>query len=157
MSPPGKMPEIIKASETDLPEILALQRLAFYGNSIRYNDPEMPPLPQTLEELTEESRGQLFLKAILDGRIVGTARGRLDGNVCRVSKVMVLPEYRNRGIAGRLLEAMEKEFDVRTFELKTGYLDEGNIRLYQSKGYILTGEKHWETETLCFLGMKKEK
>jgi len=134
-----------------------LQKLAFYDNSIRYNDPNMPPLPQTLEELTEESKGQLFLKAVRDGKIIGTVRGGLDGDVCRVSKVMVLPDHQNQGIAHKLLEAIENEFNVQIFELKTGYLDDKNIHLYEKMGYVMTGEKFWETKTLCFVRMRKEK
>ncbi|WP_148305857.1 GNAT family N-acetyltransferase [Candidatus Methanoplasma termitum] len=149
--------EIVRACEDDLPEILALQRLAFYDNSIRYGDPNMPPMPQTLDELRAESKGKVFLKAIENGKIVGTIRGHMDGEICRVSKVMVLPDHQNRGIAHKLLDAIEDEFRVRVFELKTGYLDDKNIHLYKKVGYVLTGEKFWETETLCFVRMRKEK
>jgi GNAT superfamily N-acetyltransferase len=148
--------EITRACDDDMPEILELQRLAFSENSERYgSDPNMPPLPQTLEELTEESKGQVFLKAVHNGVIVGTIRGRMDGDVCRVSKVMVHPDNQNQGIGHRLLDAIESEFDARIYELGTGHLDDKNIYLYEKYGYVLTGEKVQATDTLWFVRMRK--
>jgi len=147
--------EIVKADERDMAEILVLQKLAFYEVGVRYNDPDTTPLPQTLEELIEESEGQTFLKAVIDGKIVGAIRGRLDGNVCRVSKVMVHPEHQNRGIGRKLMNAIEKEFDVDVFELRTGHLDKITIALYEKLGYELTGEKEKMSETLYFVRMRK--
>jgi len=142
----------------DLPEILELQRLAFFENSLRYgNDPNMPPLPQTLDELTKESEGQIFIKAIIDGAIVGTARGRMDGDICRISKMMVHPDHQNKGIGHLLMNAIEGEFDAWVFELRTGHLDDKNISLYEKMGYFLTGEKEQITDTLWFVRMRKER
>ena len=149
--------EIIKAHECDLPEILVLQRLAFYEVGVRYNDPETTPLPQTLDELIEESKGQVFLKAVHDGKIIGAIRGRRDGDVCRISKVMVHPDHQNQGIGRKLMCAVENEFhDVHGFELRTGHLDEKSISLYKKLGYVLTGEKERISATLCFVRMRKE-
>jgi len=148
--------KITRADESDLAEILALQRLAFYEVGVRYNDMNTTPLPQTLEELIEESRGQVFLKAVQDGVIVGAIRGRLDGKTCRVSKVMVHPDHQNRGIGRGLMSAIEKEFDVNVFELRTGHLDEKNISLYEKLGYALTGEKEQISDTLWFVRMRKQ-
>jgi ribosomal protein S18 acetylase RimI-like enzyme len=150
-------PEITRVCKEDLPEILELQRLAFYENSLRYgNDPNMPPLQQTLEELIEESEGQIFLKATINGKIVGTSRGRLDGKICRISKLMVRPEHQNQGIGHKLMMAVENEFNAQIFELRTGHLDEKNISLYEKLGYVLTGEREQITDTLWFVRMRKE-
>ena len=149
--------EIARADENDLPEILDLQRLAFFDAGIRYNDPDTPPLPQTLDELIEESAGQVFFKAVYDGMIIGTVRGRLDGDVCRISKVMVHPGHQNRGVGRRLMAAIENEFNVQVFELRTGHLDEKNISLYGKLGYALTGDKERITQNLWFVRMRKER
>ncbi|MDR0334493.1 MAG: GNAT family N-acetyltransferase [Methanomassiliicoccaceae archaeon] len=148
--------EIIRACKDDLPEILILQRLAFYRVGLRYNDPDTPPLPQTLDELVEESDGQVFLKAVQDGKIIGAIRGKDNGNSCRISKVMVHPDHQDRGIGRKLVNAIEKEFNVPMFDLRTGHLDEVTISLYKKLGYVLTGEKEQITETLWFVRMKKE-
>jgi len=153
---PGVRLIISKAEEKDLPEILELQRLAFYENSIRYKDPNMPPMPQTLEELKEESMGQKFLKATENGMIVGAVRGRMDGDVCRISKMMVRPDHQNRGIGQKLMAAIEAEFNARIYELRTGHLDEKNDFLYKKLGYVLTGEKEKITDTMWFVRFRKE-
>lgn len=148
---------ITKVCANDMEEILVLQRAAFYVVGVRYNDPDTTPLPQTLDELVEESKGQVFLKAVHNGRIVGAIRGRLDGDVCRVSKVMVHPDCQNKGIGRKLMAAIENEFDVNIYELRTGHLDEATISLYKKLGYVLTGEKERISETLWFVRMRKEK
>jgi len=147
--------EIVKACEEDLPEMLILQRLAFRENAIRYNDPDIPPMPQTLEELTEESRDQIILKAVIDGKLIGTARGRLEGDVCRISKVIVHPDHQNRGIGHMLVAAIESEFDVSAFVLRTGHLDEKNISFYKKMGYEIEGSPEKITESLWFVHMRK--
>jgi ribosomal protein S18 acetylase RimI-like enzyme len=147
--------EILRACEEDMPEILALQRLAFSENAVRYNDPAMPPMPQTLDELIEESEGQIFLKAVCDGKIIGTSRGIREGDVCRVSKVIVHPDCQNRGIGRRMITAIESEFDVSAYVLRTGYHDEKNISLYKKMGYAIEGEPEKITESLWFVHMRK--
>jgi hypothetical protein len=47
----------------DQAEILALQKLAYQENAARYNDPSIPPLTQTLDELMEELKRYIILKA----------------------------------------------------------------------------------------------
>ena len=67
---------IIQASENDLLEILALQYLAFQSEAVILNNPDIPPLKQTLAELQDEFAKQIFLKAIDDnGSIVGSVVG----------------------------------------------------------------------------------
>ena len=137
-------------------EILELQRLAFFEAGVRYNDPDTPPLTETLDDLIRDSEGHLFLKAVIGGRIAGTARGRDEGGCCRISKVMVHPDHRDKGIGKRLVEAIEKEFDVPVFRLRTGYLDEKNISFYEKLGYNITGEPEKITDTLWFVHMVKK-
>ena len=52
--------KILKAYVDDLPEILALQKSAYQENAIRYNDPNIPPLQQTLNELNIEIERKIF-------------------------------------------------------------------------------------------------
>lgn len=49
---------------------------------------------------------------------------------------MVRPTYQRHGLGARLLAAIEDAFpEASTFELFTGNLSEGNLRLYRSIGY----------------------
>jgi len=69
----------------------------------------------------------------------------------------VHPDHQNMGIGRKLMNAIEKEFDVGVFELRTGHLDAITISLYQKLGYKLTGEKEQMSDTLWFVRMRKEK
>lgn len=149
--------EILTADEGDLPKILELQRLAFQENALRYGDPDTPPMRQTLEELTEEAKHHITLKAVIDGKIVGSARGCMEGDACHISKVLVHPDHWNKGIGKRLVVAVEDSFDPAAYELVTGHLDEKNIALYKKLGYEICGVPMDKiTNTLYFLHMRKE-
>lgn len=64
------------ARQQDLPEILAVQRAAFETEAQLVNDWNIPPLTQTLDELTNDWRKGIMLKAVNEyGIIVGTVRG----------------------------------------------------------------------------------
>jgi len=150
--------DILRSDESDLPEILELQRLAFQENALRYGDPDTPPMGQTLEELTEEARYHVTLKAVIDGKIIGFARGCMDGEACHISKVTVHPDHWNRGIGKRLVAAVEDLFDPTAYELVTGHMDEKNIALYKKLGYeICDVPMEKITPTLFFIHMRKEK
>ncbi len=130
------MYRIERAAITDAEEILQLQRLAYRSEAILYDDWTIPPLTQTREEIEKEFQCATFLKACAGGLIIGAVRGALHDGACAVGRLMVHPEHQRRGVGGRLLSSMEKEFpSANSFELFTGSLSEGNIRLYERHGY----------------------
>lgn len=146
----------MKASEDDLPEILALQKLAFQENALRYNDPEIPPLTESLDDMRRDCEGHTVLKMVEDGKIIGSVRGRRNGDVCRIGRVIVHPDHWNKGIAHRMMVSIESEFDAPVFELVTGVEDHKNISLYRKHGYeIVEGELHRITHNLYFVRMVK--
>ena len=64
--------------QQDLPEILAVQKAAFEAEAQLVNDWNIPPLTQTLDELADDWRKGIMLKAVNeDGTIVGTVRGHM--------------------------------------------------------------------------------
>jgi len=148
--------EILRASEDDMHEILNLQKLAFQENVVRYDEPDIPSVTQTLDEFVEKARGHIILKAVIDRMIIGSVKGLQNGNRCRISNLIVHPDHWNRGIGHGLVDAIEKEFDVDVYELVTGYRDDKNISLYEKHGYRLT-EGYFEkvTEKLYFIHMSK--
>ena len=89
---------IVQAEEADLEAILELQRLAYQGEARLLNDFSIPPLMQTLEEMKEEFRSGIFLKAVDEkGKIVGSVRGTLRGDTLLIGKLMVHPEHQGSG------------------------------------------------------------
>ncbi|HEY6838513.1 MAG TPA: GNAT family N-acetyltransferase [Geobacteraceae bacterium] len=127
---------IEQATTVDAAEILLLQYLAYLSEADLYDDFTIPPLTQTLAEMTAEFARRTFLKAMDDGRIIGSVQGMKIGDTCYVGRLMVHPDRQGEGIGTRLMAAIEASFsEVGRFELFTGHKSEDNIRLYERLGY----------------------
>ena len=98
---------ILPALQQDLPEILALQRAAFAAEAQLVNDWNIPPLTQTLEELAEDWRKGIMLKAQSgQGALVGTVRGHAAQDGYYIGRLAVLPQWQGKGVGSALLEAI---------------------------------------------------
>ncbi len=127
---------IYDATPDDAGEILEIQKLAFHGQGVLYDDMNLPPLAQTLSELIRDFNDHTYLKAMYNGKVVGSVRGRAEGDTCHISRLIVHPDHQNRGIGKRLMHAIENKFqDVRRFELYTGHKSAKNLALYAKLGY----------------------
>src|SRR4030042_5424637 len=119
---------IIKnARFSDAEEILSIQRLAYRSEAEIYDDFTIPPLTQTLEEFRNDFENQLILKIILDGRIMGSVRGFVREGTCYIGRLIVHPDFQNRGIGTHLMNRIEKDFkEAKRFEIFTGHKSERN-------------------------------
>ena len=130
--------EISDAAAADLPAILELQKLAYRSEAILYSDWSLPALTQTIESITEEFHTSRFIKAVMDGTIVGSVRADSTEGKCEVGRLIVHPEHQRKGIGSKLLLRIEALFpDSHHYELFTGSKSVGNIKLYQKHGYTL--------------------
>ena len=127
--------EITKSDKSDAAEILGLQRIAYQSEAEIYNDYSIQPLTQTLEQATIEFDGAVILKAVAEGKIIGSVRAYEKDNTAYIGKLMVMPEYQNQGLGKSLLSSIESEFQGRRFELYTGFKSEKNIAVYKKSGY----------------------
>jgi predicted N-acetyltransferase YhbS len=146
---------IIRAAPEDLPVILYIQRKAFGAVAKTYNLQSLPPLEQTLESLTAEYNNCMILKASMDYLIVGSVRAHSDNNTCHVGRLIVLPEYQNKGIGKALMHEIEGQFQniVRRYELFTGLRDAKNKYLYNQLGYkSFKTEKHNDEVSFVYMG-----
>jgi len=133
------MPIIITATIADAAPILALQKRAYAAEARLYEDQAIPPLTQTLASLQQEIETITVLKATENDVIVGSVRAHLDGQVCKIGRLIVEPARQGRGIGSALLCAVERSFSAAiVFELFTGSKSESNIRLYRRHGYQVT-------------------
>ena len=124
------------ALRSDAEAILRLQRDCYRSEAERYNDWTIPPLTQTLAGLEGEFLSHRILVARLGPAVVGSVRGRHEGGVCHVGRLVVDPASRRQGLGSRLMSAIEGEFpDADCFELFTGHLSDDNLRLYRRLGY----------------------
>lgn len=149
--------EIRKADKSDLGEILKIQRSAYLAEAAIYEDYSIAPLHESVSEIETDSASSLILVALVHGKVVGSIRGKLDGAKVYISRLSVKGEYQGRGIGGRLLQAIEDEFEgcIR-FELFTGHKSEKNKRLYATRGYAWSRDQA-VSERLALYWMAKEK
>jgi GNAT superfamily N-acetyltransferase len=126
---------ISKASKEDIEEILHLQYTAYQSEAVLYNNYSIQPLTQTLEQAKAEFQKCLILIAVVEGKIIGSVRATQEHGTVHIGKLMVLPDYQNQGIGKVLLQAIEREFRDKRFELFTGAKSEKNIALYEKCGY----------------------
>lgn len=124
------------ASIADASVILELQKLAYHSEAALYDDYTIAPLTQSLAELEADFRQQFYLKAVLDGTIVGAVRGYEQDGTGFIGRLIVHPYYQKRGIGTQLLRALEAHFNTaQRYELFTGNRSERNLHLYQKLGY----------------------
>ena len=146
---------IEKAKETDLKEILALQYIAYQSEAKLFNSTDIPPLKQTIEEVYEEFRKGIVLKALDENKtIIGSVRAYEEKGTVYIGKLMVHPTMQKKGIGSRLLSEMERQYPDRRYELFTSTKSVSNIRLYESLGYKIYKEES-VTEKLKFVYMQK--
>lgn len=127
---------IERATITDAEEILSLQKLAFQSEAEIYGSFNIAPLTQTLEELKEEFSSKIVLKAVSNGRIIGSVRASLKEETCYIGSLIVHPDFQNQGIGTKLMNKIERAFShAKRFELFTGDKSVRNLHLYQKLGY----------------------
>jgi ribosomal protein S18 acetylase RimI-like enzyme len=126
------------ATVADAAAIFDLQQNAYQTEAAIYNDPTIPPLLETRDQLREQFRSKRFWKAVVDARIVGSVRTFEKAGTCYINRLMVYPEYRRCGIGTSLLRKMEEEHPkAARFELFTGDKSAQNLQLYTRLGYQL--------------------
>ena len=144
-----------KASQDDLQEILELQHLAYQSEAALFGNKDIPPLKETIEELTEEFNKGTILKLIEDDKIIGSVRAYSKNGTAYIGKLMVHPDHRCKGYGSMLLNEIEKCFPDCRYELITSTRSEDNIRLYQKFGYMIFDRKEI-TDELVFVYLEKQ-
>lgn len=135
---------IDQAKTTDLPEILDLQREAFFDIAKLMDNYELPPLFQSVEELHKEFLQGIILKYFSkDGKIIGSVRGYIDdSNICHIGKLIVSPTQQNQGIGKALMYEIETYFPTcERYTLFTSDETPNTIHLYEKIGYHIVTEQ----------------
>lgn len=129
---------IQRATAADLPELLAIQKIAYKSEAEIYGDESLPALRQTLAALGEDFKRMIFLKGVVNGKIVASIRGYLDEQgTAHILRLCVLPYFQRQGLGSRLTAAIEQEFATKAkrFEIFTGHRSAVNIHIYEKMGY----------------------
>jgi ech hydrogenase subunit C len=126
-----------RAFAGDAPEILALQKIVFLNEAEMYDDYTLTPLKQTLDDLHADFQRRVFLKAVVGGKIVGSIRGRLEGETADIGWLIVHPYFWGRGIGPRLVGEIEAYFPTaRRFETFMGERSRYTMVPFTEHGYV---------------------
>lgn len=147
---------ISKADIEDLQEILNLQYLAYQSEAALFGSRDIPPLKQTLDEVIEEYHKGIILKLVdTDNLIIGSIRAWEMKGTIYIGKLMIHPNYRQRGYGTKLLSEIEKYYPQKRYELFTSTRSIDNIRLYQRMGYRVFGHRRVD-DKLEFVYLEKK-
>jgi ech hydrogenase subunit C len=146
-----------RAEKPDAASIHALRKVAGQMEAVLHGDDTFPILQQSLEELQQEFDRKFFFKAVLNGKIIGSISGCLNGEVVHVDGLAVHPYFQNTGVAGRLLGELEEGFrGVKRFETFVGHKNE---RLIQQLAKL--GWQNFKTEVftpkITWIYLRKER
>jgi GNAT superfamily N-acetyltransferase len=154
---PGKVlrVDIERARPDDAGAILTVQRAAYVAEAQLYGDPFITPLVESLEQVRKAIEAGVTLKAVDAGRVVGAVRGQLAGTTCLVGRLVVAPDRQGQGVGTALLNALhERVPEATAFDLYTGHLSEGNLRLYRRLGYRETHRERMD-EHLTYVHLRR--
>jgi ribosomal protein S18 acetylase RimI-like enzyme len=145
------------ATVEDADAILELQKTAFLSEAELNNDMNIDPMTQTLEELRNDFKSNIFMKISIDRKIVGTVRGQRNGNTCTIYRLAVDPNFQGLGIGTRLMKSMENYFsDCPKIEVFTGSNSRKNIYYYKKLGYVQTKTEQHGNHTRVYFEKNRE-
>ena len=151
---------LIKARYLDCPLIAKIQKISFSKLLEKYKDYDTNPACEDLDKIQEKFR-QTFTEYYLikvGKSIVGIVRiVSVDNNTKRISPICILPEYQNKGYAGRAMTNLERMFpQTHIWLLDTIKQERELCDFYEKLGYIRTGreEKLHSNMTIAFFKRK---
>lgn len=134
-----------KALLEDCTEIQAIQRDSFAQLLEKYQDFDISPATETLEKIQYKfSQPETTYYFIFSDNIkIGVIRVvTIDETTMRISPMMILPEYQNKGFAQKALNEIEKMYShIECWQLDTIKQEPKLCYLYEKLGYVKTGKE----------------
>ena len=134
---------LVKAKESDMKEIWEMQVEAFKGLLEKYQDYDMSPATESYENVLNKYKQPWtsYYFIIRNNEKVGVIRviDKKDGSRKRVAPVFIMKEFRNKGLAQKAFEEVEKIHGHDNWKLDTILQEKGNCYLYEKLGYKRTG------------------
>jgi ribosomal-protein-alanine N-acetyltransferase len=140
-----------EATIEDLEAILELQKRAYTSEGQKYGN-SIAPLTQTLEQIQSSFNDLMFIKVVLNDRIVASARIRVTEGTCHIGRLIVEPELQGRGIGKKMLATIESLYPNMRYELFTTHRTDKYTELYEKCGFKpFKTVKIRDQETLIYL------
>ena len=125
-----------EARKEDLDEIFILQKVCYISEAEAHGEFDIPPLTESIDATIQDFEKGLILIVEVDDEIIASVRAYEEDNTCYIGKLIVRPDFQNRGIGKLLIKEIEGWFDFCSrYELFTGYKSEKNLYLYNELGY----------------------
>ncbi len=153
--------EDIKIEEAFINEaeiLLILQKEAYKSEAEITGDIRIPPMAESIDDILKDFHDYTILKAVHNDKIIGSVRAKInEGNICYIGRLMVHPDFQNRGLGKRLMKKIENIFsECNKYELFTGEKSTKNISLYQKLGYTVKySEKMNDKVNLVYMEKKR--
>ncbi|MFE6650273.1 tRNA (guanosine(37)-N1)-methyltransferase TrmD [Nocardioides sp. NPDC057772] len=131
--------EIVPAVRADAPELHTLQ-LACWVQEMHDNPGvAIPPLHESLDDTVRALETHDVYVVRSAGRLVGSVRARLEGDVWEIGRLMTAPDLQGRGLGRQLLDHIQQvaPAGATTFSLFTGAKSERNQKIYKKAGFRL--------------------
>ena len=135
---------LVRASVSDCEKIWSLQIEAFADLLAKYQDYETSPGNEPKENIQAKLLDEFtfFYFIYLEDEIAGAVRvvDRKNGNRKRIAPIFIMKKFRNRGLAQKTFEEIERIHGSNHWMLDTILQEEGNCYLYEKLGFKRTGK-----------------
>jgi tRNA (guanine37-N1)-methyltransferase len=133
--------DVSPATRGDAGELFTLTRACWLQELWANPGVRIPALEESFDDFLGSLDDWTTFVARAGGRLVGSSRGRAEGDIWDVGRVMVAPDLQGRGLGRYLLTLVEEAApaEVTSYQLFTGAGSVDNIRMYKKAGYRLRG------------------
>ena len=133
--------EIVPATRGDAGEIYTLQRACWLQEAMANETFEIPTIHESLAVVEAGLLTWQTFVVRAAGRLIGSVRGQLEGDVWEIGRLMVAPDLQGHGLGRELLDYIQAAAppQVTTYRLVTGARSADNLRMYRRAGFSLLG------------------
>ena len=136
--------KLVRADVNDCDKIWNMQIKAFADLLEKYQDYETSPGNEPKEYIQAKLLDEFtfFYFIYHEDEIAGAVRvvDRKDGDRKRIAPIFIMKKFRNRGLAQKTFEEIERIHGINHWMLDTILQEEGNCYLYEKLGYKRTGK-----------------
>ncbi len=128
-------------------ELVALQRAAYAVEAGLLGVPSLPPMAEGPQAFAAAGRSVLASTANdgagpRPGALTGFVAWQREGGTVDIHRLVVHPDHFRKGIASRLLDALDaEEAGARRFLVGTGAANAPALALYGRRGYVRVAEE----------------
>ncbi|MGD9959834.1 tRNA (guanosine(37)-N1)-methyltransferase TrmD [Nocardioides sp.] len=133
--------ELALATRADAGEILTLQRACWLQEVMSNETLAIPTIHESLADVEASLASWQTYVLRSAGRLIGSVRGTLEGDVWEIGRLMVAPDLQGRGLGRRLLEHIQEVAppQATSYRLITGERSLENLRMYKKAGFSVYG------------------